>query len=80
MMVYTKKGQKMSNDKIDDLLGIGASFDWITPLRDLIVGYNTIEYEGWADDCKKVEKKLKQQGVRCRTQFTGDSWRVIAKR
>ncbi len=70
----------MSDDKIDDLLRIGASLDWITPLSDLIAGYNTIEYEGWVDDCKKVEKQLKARGIKCRTDFTGDGWRVIAKR
>jgi hypothetical protein len=70
----------MNNDKIDDLLAIGGSFDWITPLGDLIAGYNTIEHEGGPDDCKQVEKSLKAQGIKCRTDFTGDGWRVISKR
>lgn len=63
-----------------DWLKVGASFDWITPAKDLIVGYNTVECEGWEDHCKKVEKKLKEEGITCCTQFMGDHWRVISKR
>ena len=70
----------MSKDKMDDLLKVGASFDWITPLGDLLAGYNSIEFEGDPDSCKAIEKQLKREGIECRTQFTGDSWRVIARR
>lgn len=62
---------------LDSLL---AKADWITPLSDIMRGYNTIEYEGWDADCKLVEKQLKRAGIPCRTQFTGDGWRVISKR
>ncbi len=70
----------MSDDKVDDLLRIGGSFNWIAPLWDIMVGYNSIEFEGDPASCKAVERDLKRQGVRCRTQLTGNSWRVIAKR
>ncbi len=70
----------MSKDPLDDLLGFGAGFDWITPLSDIIAGYNSIEFEGDSDSCKIIEKQLKKEGIKCRTQFTGDSWRVIARR
>lgn len=67
-------------DKKDVLWNIAVGFDWMTPLSDLLHGYNTVEYEGWDNDCKKKEKELKAQGIQCRTQFTGDGWRVISKR
>lgn len=66
--------------QIDDWLKVGGSFDWLTPAYDLAQGFNKIEYEGGDSDCKKIEKQLKQQGIKCRTQFTGDGWRVISKR
>lgn len=71
---------KMSDDKLNDLLRFGAGFDWITPALDIISGYNTIEYEGWDSDCKEKEKQLRKQGIKCRTQVTGEGWRVISKR
>lgn len=68
------------NDPLDDLLALGGGWDWITPAIDLLAGYNTIEYEGLDDDCKKVAKTLKAQGIKCRVMFTGEWWRVISKR
>lgn len=67
-------------NNLDKLIDIGCAFNWMEPLSDLLHGYNTVEYEGWDNDCKKKEKELKAQGVKCRTQFTGNGWRVISKR
>lgn len=63
-----------------NILDFGSKFNWIEPISDLLHGYNTVEYEGWDTDCKKVEKELKKQGISCRTQFTGDGWRVLSRR
>ena len=70
----------MSNDPNDDALRFMSGFDWITPLSDILGGFNSIEHEGWIDDCKRVEKELKKGGVKCRIRFIGDGWQVIAKR
>ncbi len=74
------KMNKSASDRLNDLAKFGAGFDWITPLSDILRGFNTIEFEGDPHSCKVVEKQLKAEGVKCRTQFTGDSWRVISKR
>lgn len=72
----------MAKDPLDDLLRFGAGFDWITPLSDIIVGYNTIEMDETIDKnaCKAKVEELKRQGINCRVDFTGNGWRVISRR
>lgn len=70
----------MSDDKLSDLMKFASGFDFFTPLHDIAMGYHSIEYEGMDSDCKAVERELQQQGIKCRVDFTGDGWRVIAKR
>lgn len=65
---------------LDELARLGAHFEYITPTLDILNGYNTVEYEGWDYDCKEFAKTLRQQGIKCRVQFTGEYWRVISKR
>lgn len=66
-------------DKTDKFLDLAS---WFDPLAALgyFGNYNTVEYEGLDTDCKKREKELKAQGIKCRTEFTGDGWRVVSSR
>lgn len=74
----------MSDDKIKDAMKVAAGFDWITPVWDLLVGYNSIEYGPSIDhaECKRIEKELQQAGIKAKTLFdvNSESWRVIAVR
>ncbi len=80
---YFKNVDKSGSDPLHDLIKLGSGFDWITPLADIIRGFNTIEMDVTLNEkaCKDLEKALKKQGVTCRTQFVIDQgWRVISKR
>lgn len=66
--------------KIDSFLDFATNFDIVSGVGDYIAGYNKVEFEGSEKDCKTLEKKLKAQGVKCRTYFTGSGWQVISKR
>lgn len=66
---------------MDDLLKVVGKFDWVTPLSDLVRGFNTIELESDEASCKELKKRLDNQGIPCRVDWLGDTnYRVISKR
>lgn len=50
---------------LDKLLGIGATFDWITPAVSLVVSSSDDRLAVDADDIRDAERALRRNGIEC---------------
>lgn len=67
-------------DRIDDLLAIGGSFDWITPLVNWLQRYNYAAVVGVSLEEAVVEQmRLKKEGTKSRIEGNFSSYRVVRK-
>jgi hypothetical protein len=70
----------MSQDKMDDLLMIGASFDWVTPLLNMVQGYNKAAVADVSFDEAFIEQiRLEDLGIKSRIEGNFRSFSVVVK-
>jgi len=70
----------MSNDKIDDILAMGASFDWIAPLYQWLAGYNHCHLA--TDDYFEAvvtRDALRKRGIDATLFIGGSGYCVVTK-